>query len=92
MMIKKKDVMKAAGLLQVCAGQEADAEAAIHAVHDIFKDHATEAVLLIDGENAFNAIKRKAMLHNVSVICPIISTYITNCYNMLARLFIIGRT
>ena len=43
MMINKQDVMKAAGLLQVCAGQEADAEAAIHAVHDIFKDHATVA-------------------------------------------------
>ena len=92
MMINKQDVMKAASLLQVCAGQEADAEAAIHAVHDIFKDHATEAVLLIDAENAFNAINRKAMLHNISVICPIISTYISNCYNTLARLFIIGRT
>ena len=49
-MISKQDVMKAAGSLQVCAGQEAGAEAAIHAVHDIFKDHITEAVLLIDTE------------------------------------------
>ena len=57
-------VMKAACSLQVCAGQETGAEAAIHAVHDIFKYYTAEAVLLIDVENAFNAINRKAMLHN----------------------------
>ena len=84
--------MNAAGSLQVCAGLEAGAEAAIHAVHDIFKNHATEAVLLINTENAFSAINRKATLHNISVICSIISTYISNCYSTSARLFIIGGT
>ena len=91
MMINKQDVMKAAGS-QVCAGQVGGAEAAIHAVYDIFKDHTTEAVLLIDAENAFNTIKKKTLLHNISVICPIISTYISNCYNTPACLFIIGGT
>ena len=56
--------MNAKGSLQVCAGQEVGAEAAIHSVHDIFKDHTTEVVLVIDAENAFNAINRKAKLHN----------------------------
>ena len=88
MMISKQDVMEVAGSLKVGAGQEAGAEAAIHAVHDIFKDHTIEAA----AENAINAINRKAMLHNISVICPIISTYISNCYNTVARLFIIGGT
>ena len=92
MMIGKQDVMKTAGSLQVCAGQETGAETAIHAVHDILKDHTTEAVLLIDAGNEFNAINRKAMVHNISVICPIIHTYISSCYNMPARLFIIGGT
>ena len=92
MMIDKQDVMKTAGSLQVCAGQETGAETAIQAVHDILKDHTTEAVLLIDTENAFNAINMKAMVHNISVICPIIHTYISSCYNMPARLFIIGGT
>ena len=32
------------------------------------------------------------MLNIISVICPIISTYISNCYNTPARLFIIGST
>ena len=57
-MINKQDVMKAAGSLQVCAGQEVGAKAAIHSVRDMFKDHTKEAALLIDAENAFNAIKR----------------------------------
>ena len=30
------------------------------------------------------------MLHNLNFICPIITTYITNCYFTPARLFIIG--
>ena len=90
MMISKQGVMKAAGSLQVCTGQETGAEAAIHAVHDIFKYYTADAVYLVDAENAFNAINRKAMLHNISVICPIISTYISNCYNTPARLLIIG--
>ena len=91
-MISKQDVMKAAGSLQVCAGQEVGVEAAIHAVHNIFKDHTTEAVLLIDAENTLNAINRKAMLHNISAIFLVISPYISNCSNMPARLFIIGGT
>ena len=59
MMISKQDVMKAAGSLQVCTWQEA--AAAIQTVYNIFKDHTTEAALLIDAENAFNAINRKAI-------------------------------
>ena len=56
--------LKTTSSLQVYAGQEAGAETAIHAIHGIFKDHSTEAVLLIDAENAFNARNRKAILHN----------------------------
>ena len=32
------------------------------------------------------------MLHNISVLCSIISRYISNCYNAPTRLFIIGGT
>ena len=92
MMIGKQDVTKSAGSLQVCTRQEAGTEGAIRAAHDIFKDHSTEAVLLIDAEKAFNAINRKAMLHNISVICSIIYMYISNSYNTPVRLFIIGGT
>ena len=90
MRISKNDVMRSVGPLQLCAGRDADAESAIHAMHDIFKNNESEAVLLIDAENAFNSINRKAMIHNISIICPIIETFIRNCYNTPSRLFIIG--
>ena len=50
----------------------------------------THTVLLIDAENAFNSINHKVMLHNFEVICPIIATYIINCYATPSRLFIVG--
>ena len=50
----------------------------------------TNAVLLIDVEYAFNSINRKVMLHNLKLICPIIATYIVNCYATPSRLFIVG--
>ena len=68
MMFSKQDVKRAAVSLQVCARQKAGAEAAIHAIHDIYKDHTTEALLLIDAEKAFNAVNRNAMLHNILVL------------------------
>ena len=70
--------------------QEAGAEAAIHAIREISENEDTAAFLLIDTENAFNSINQKVMLHNLNFICPIITTYITNCYIIPARLFIIG--
>ena len=90
MKILKKDVMRAAGSLQVCTGQEPGAEAAIHAMHDIYNDEHSEAVLLVDAENAFNSISRNVMIHNVSVVCPAISIYVSNCYQSAALLFVIG--
>ena len=90
MMVVKGDVNEAAGSLQLCAGQESGSEAAIHAIHDIFEDSETEAVLLVDAANAFNSINRAAMLRNIGVICPAIATYVTNCYFHPVRLFVIG--
>ena len=88
--IAKKDVQQPAGTLQVCAGQDASVEAAIHAMYDLFQQEETEAVLLVDVENAFNSINRKAMLHNIYITYPILSTFVSNCYLVPARLFILG--
>ena len=87
-----KKVISSTGSLQVCAGQEAGSEAAIHAMEKIFKEESTEAVLLVDAANAFNSINRKVFLHNISVLCPAISTFVTYCYTTPARLFVIGGT
>ena len=90
MILLKKDVLQAAGSLQLCGGQVAGSEAAIHAMHDVFNDDNTEGILLIDAENAFNSINRKVLRHNLKLICPVIATYISNCYMCTGRLFIIG--
>ena len=55
-----------------------------------FSEENTECVLLIKEENAFSSINRKVMLHNMKFLCPLISTYICNCYAVPARLFIFG--
>ena len=50
----------------------------------------TDAVLLIDAENAFNFINRRAMSHNLIFICFIIASYIINCYATPLRLYIVS--
>ena len=89
MNISKKDKMHAAGSLQVCAGQEAGAEAVVRAMYDICNNEHSEAVSLVDAEKGFNSINRNVTLRNKSVVCPTISTYVSNCYQSAARLFVI---
>ena len=72
----REDTMKAVGNLQLCAGQQTGAEAAVHAAKEIFADKECEAVLLIDASNAFNTLNRQAMMHNISVLCPTLATYV----------------
>ena len=85
-----KIVKESAGGLQMCGGHEAGAEAAIHAMHDIYDMNETEAVLLVDAENAFNSVNRKALLHNIRYLCPAFCTFVYNCYSAPSRLFVIG--
>ena len=78
----RKKFFSSTGSLQVCAGQEAGSEAAIHAIEKTFKEESTETVLLVDAENPFISINRKVFLH-ISILCPAISTFVT-------RLFLTG--
>ena len=59
-------------------------------MNNIFQDEQTEAVLLADVANAFNAVNGKAFLHNINIICPSITTFAHNCYSKPSQLFIIG--
>ena len=86
MEVTQNDVLKAAGNLQTCAGHKAGAEAAVHAMNKIYRSHECDGVLLVDASNAFNTINRKAMLHNIGIICPEISKYVENSYQTPARL------
>ena len=58
----KEDIITAVGPLQTCSGLKADIESAIHAMRKVSEDDDTEAILLVDAENAFNNLNRKALL------------------------------
>ena len=90
MQIVGSDVQESAGTLQLCAGQSAGVEAAVHAMRHIFAADATDGVLLIDADNAFNRINRKAILHNIQYICPIFKYAIINTYRVPSRIFVLG--
>ena len=62
----------------MCAGLKSGSEPAVHAIRNIFEADETDAVLLIDASNAFNALNRSAALHNIRVICPTLATYAIN--------------
>ena len=71
-------------------GRKAGSEAAIHAMKELFEREQSEAVLLVDAANAFNIVNRQVLLHNISISCPSIATFVKNCYQTAARLFVIG--
>ena len=54
--VVKDDIIDATGALQMCAGQIAGCEAAVHLVHEHFQEPNTGAVLLVSASNAFNAL------------------------------------
>ena len=84
----KPDLISVTAPLQTCAGLRGGIEAAIHAMRRMFEDEETEAILLVDASNAFNALNRKAALHNVQYICPELSTFLHNLYQGDAELFL----
>ena len=86
----REGIIDSAGDLQLCAGQPAGCEAAVHAMSESFAEEETDAVLLVDAANAFNSINRKVMLHNIKFICPAMAVYTYNCYSTASRLFVQG--
>ena len=83
----KDDIQHATGSIQLCAGQIAGIEAAIHATCLQFSLPDTEGVLLVDASNAFNSLNRQTALHNIQVLCPAIATILINTYRDSAQLF-----
>lgn len=86
----KEEIKEAAGPLQVCAGYTAGAEAAIHAMNEVFMEEETDGILLIDASNAFNVMNRSVAMHNTQIMCKEISLYLINTYRCPSRLFITG--
>ena len=86
----QNEVQEAAGPLQVSSGLKGGAEAAIHAMRDIFDADTTDAVILVDASNAFNRLNRQVALHNVRYICHPFSQALINTYRVPSRLLIVG--
>ena len=86
----KPEIVSSAGNLQLCSGQASGCEAAVHAIGDSFDEQSTDALLLVDADNAFNCLNRKVLLHNIRYQCPPMAIYIRNCYSTPSRLFVLG--
>ena len=72
--------------------QAGSCEAVVHAMSDIFQEETTDALLLMDADNAFNSLCPTVLLHNIQYLCPPMSVYIRNCYDVPSRLFLFGGT
>ena len=92
LVVTKQYVLEAADPFQLCAGQDAGCEAAVHAMHRVFQDSSTAAVILVDAKNAFNNINRRVALLNIQSLCPAIGTVLINCYRSEAMFFVGSET
>ena len=80
MRVMRQDLQDAVGFIQLCAGQEAGCEVAVHAMRTILDNDDTEAMILVDATNVFNRLNRRVTLVNCEVICPAMSAVLTNTY------------
>lgn len=88
----RDDVRHIVGPLQLCAGFEKGVEVASIALQNLFEDDHTEAVLLVNAENAFNSVNRRVALINILQSCPSIAPALINNYRSQPKLFIQGQT
>ena len=59
-------------------------------MRSIYSNEGTEAVLLVDASNAFNALNHGVALSNVRFLCPSLATILINTYRELTELFVEG--
>ena len=76
----KHDLQDAVGAIQLCAGQDAGCEAAVHAMEHVFAEEDTEAMILVDATNAFNRLNRQVTLLNCGAVCLSLSHILINTY------------
>ena len=84
----KSDIIKAAGPLQLAAGQEGGCEAAIHAMNSYWEQDECEGILCADASNAFNSLNRKTSLVNIRFLCPEFSIFLIDIYRLPSKLFL----
>ena len=86
----KEEIREAASPLHVCADHNAGAEAAIHAMSQVFEEEGTDGILLIDASNAFKQMNRSVASHSIQITCKEMALYVINTYRSPSRLFICG--
>ena len=42
----------------------------------------------MDASNAFNTLNREAMMHNIGILCPTLTTFVQNTYRQPAHLIL----
>ena len=88
----RDDIQAVAGPLQLCAGQIAETEAAVHVVRSLFNHADSDAILLVDASNAFNSLNRLVASHNIQQLCPSLACVLINTYRSPASLYVSGDT
>ena len=68
----------------------AGVESAVHAIRYHFDSPESDAILLVDANNAFNSLNRNAALHNIRFECPSFSAILINTYREASDLLIDG--
>ena len=87
--VLKEDFIRASSKAQMCR-RKSGSEAAVHAMKEFFEAEQSEAVPLVDAADAFNNVNRMTLLHSISISFPPMATFVKNCYQSAARLFVIG--
>lgn len=88
----KDEIQAVADPLQLCAGQEAECEASVHAMRQLFETPEVEATIIVDASIAFNTLNRQNALKNIQHLCPSFSTVLINTYREDVQLHIDGAT
>ena len=87
----KRDLQEAIGPIQLCTGQAAECEAAVHAMKRIFTEEDTEAMILVDA--SYKRIQPTEQTGHLDQLRGYLSCYVTcsNTYRSNSWLFIDGR-
>ena len=84
------NILKVAGVQQLCVGQQSGCEAAIHAMRRLFESPSCQAILQVNATNTFNNLNQKTALINILRSCPTIAPALINMYRHESSLFIGG--
>ena len=90
MKVVERDILLATAPSQLCVGVPSSCEAGVHAMQQLYSDEQVEGILFVDASNAFNALNRRAALHNVPRVCPALGKVFKNTYGRPIRLFVTG--